>query len=165
MEEQIEFIIVPNTEDPEIGGYFAYEQYDYDQMMLAGGYGALGPTKGPFPTRGYGETKEEAVVCLLAIMDEGNNNRSVEWHRSFLYQPIKPYENKITFTNSQKKFIDHVPNIVALEQLRTGRILCVDELNRYHPFYVLLTTGEIRNIHNFYKVWRDNNEPDNDNEV
>lgn len=69
MELHVEFVIVPDMEDGKQKGYFAYLRDPYDWMMYYGGYGALGETKGPYPTRGAGDTPSEAIACLCAVLN------------------------------------------------------------------------------------------------
>lgn len=59
----------PGDEEP-YQGYWAYPNEDYIIMMYEGGYGALGDDKGPYPTRGHGNTVLEAIACLCACKEE-----------------------------------------------------------------------------------------------
>jgi len=56
-------------EEPYLG-VWAYLNLDYTEMMSVGGYGALGATKGPYPTRGWGWTEPEAIALLCALLSE-----------------------------------------------------------------------------------------------
>lgn len=55
----------PNTEQPEDGGYFAW------LSGLSDGW------------RGYGTTEEEAIACLMAVLEEDAGNPSLPYHEGF----------------------------------------------------------------------------------
>jgi len=61
------FVITPNDEDPEIGGYFAYDTNEYLNHN---------PRSAWQLNRGFGHTVLEAIACYCAMEDLNHGN---EW--------------------------------------------------------------------------------------
>lgn len=75
------------------GGWWAYYRSEYIAMILEGGYGALGETKGPYPTRGWGTSQDEAIALLCALNTE-ENELSIPWENQWAYNTLLGYNDK-----------------------------------------------------------------------
>lgn len=64
--KQITFAVTKNDEDPEVGGYFAYDFNDYMSRN---------PEYAWQLNRGFGHTVLEAIACYCAVedLDRGND--------------------------------------------------------------------------------------------
>ena len=65
-----QIVTTPNTEDPEVGGFFAYWQADFP-LPLDQFDSQVGTVDLPAdPIRGFGCTELEAAACLISVQAE-----------------------------------------------------------------------------------------------
>lgn len=80
---RIGIVIEANTEDPEVGGYFAYLMDEWDYSPINGQRSNL--------PRGFGKTESEAIACLMYVKAEQNGQEWVNHPNPFIWveKPIR----------------------------------------------------------------------------
>lgn len=63
-----------------------------------------------------------------------------------------PFDNRCEPTPAQAAFLSAMPDVLALEQTRSGSIIVCDMRNPYRPLYVLTVSGSVCEVYNHYHL-------------